>query len=147
MNLSTAKWAQWEKTQYRELLGLFLCVCIALCTIVANIHNIAQNRPDNFPSYPLDNHRCSDDVYLRERGSTGGTNHVLCLGHRHCDLMLRRMMTRRAAKERLCRSLPLPWNPTTMMGAASSRKKGRLWGNCTTHVMSLQLNFVFSELN
>jgi len=41
-------------------------VCIALCTIVA--HNIAQNRPDNFPSYSPDNHHCSDDVYLRERG-------------------------------------------------------------------------------
>jgi len=41
-------------------------VCIALCTIVA--HNIAQNRPDNFPSYPLDNHHCSNDVYLREGG-------------------------------------------------------------------------------
>ena len=37
-------------------------MCTALCTIVA--HNIAQNRPDNFPSYPLDH--CSDDVYLRE---------------------------------------------------------------------------------
>ena len=44
-----------------------MCVCIALCTIVA--HNIAQNRPDNFPSYPLDNHHCSDDVYLREGGA------------------------------------------------------------------------------
>jgi len=41
-------------------------VRIALCTIVA--HNIAQNRPDNFPSYPPDNHYCSDDVYLREGG-------------------------------------------------------------------------------
>ena len=41
-----------------------MCVCIALCTIVA--HNIAQNRPDNFLSYPKDNHHCSDDVYLRE---------------------------------------------------------------------------------
>ena len=45
------KWAQWDKTQSRELLGLFICVCIALCTIVA--HNIAQNRPDNVPSYTL----------------------------------------------------------------------------------------------
>jgi len=41
-------------------------VCIELCTIVA--HNIAQNRPDNFPPYPPDNHHCSDDVYLREGG-------------------------------------------------------------------------------
>jgi len=39
-------------------------VCIALCTIVA--HNAAKNRPDNFPSYPTDNHHCSDDVYLRK---------------------------------------------------------------------------------
>ena len=45
MNLSTVKWAQWDKTQSRELLEV--CVCIALCTIVA--HNIAQNKPDNFP--------------------------------------------------------------------------------------------------
>jgi len=44
--------------------SLFIRVCIALCTIVA--HNIAQNRPDNFSSYPPDNHHCSDDVYLRE---------------------------------------------------------------------------------
>jgi len=41
-------------------------VCSSLCTIDA--HNIAQNRPDNFPSCPPDNHHCSDDVYLRERG-------------------------------------------------------------------------------
>ena len=44
--------------------SLFTCVCIALCTIVA--HNIAQNRPDSFSTYPPDNHHCSDDVYLRE---------------------------------------------------------------------------------
>ena len=61
MNLSTVKWAQWDKTQSRELLGL---LCIALCIIVA--HSIAQNKPDNFPSYPPDNRHCSDDVYLRE---------------------------------------------------------------------------------
>jgi len=57
--------------------SLFICVRNALCTIVA--HNIAQNRPDNFPSYPLDNHHCSDDVYLREGGPadqrTAGTHH------------------------------------------------------------------------
>jgi len=62
MNLSTVKWAQWDKNHSRELLGPFICVCIALCTIIA--HNIARNRPDNFPSYPPDH--CSDDVYLRE---------------------------------------------------------------------------------
>ena len=68
MKLSTVKWAQWDKTQSRELLGLFKCVCIALCTIVA--HDIAQNRADNFPSYTPDNHHCSDDdVYLREEGA------------------------------------------------------------------------------
>ena len=50
----------------RTVVGLFICVCIALCTIVA--HNIAQNGPDNFPPYPPDSHHCSDDVYLREGG-------------------------------------------------------------------------------
>jgi len=67
MNLSTAKWAQWDKTQSKELLGLFIRVCIALCTIVA--HNIAQNRPDNFPSYPPDNHHCSDVCLFQRRGT------------------------------------------------------------------------------
>jgi len=67
MNLSRVKWAQSDKTQSRELFGLFICVCIALCIIVAQ--NIAQNRPDNFPSYPSDNQHCSDDVYLREGGT------------------------------------------------------------------------------
>ena len=69
MNLSAVKWAQSDKTQSRELLGLFICVCIALCTIVA--HNTAQNRPDNFFSYPPDNHHCSVDVYLREGWGQG----------------------------------------------------------------------------
>ena len=52
----------------RPLRSLFICVSIALCTIVA--HNIAQNRPDNFRAYPPVNHHCSDDVYLREGGTT-----------------------------------------------------------------------------
>jgi len=42
----------------------------ALCTIVA--HNIAQNRRDNFPPYPPDNHHCSDDAYLMEGGTKEG---------------------------------------------------------------------------
>jgi len=50
--------------------SLFICVCIALYTIVA--HNTAQNRLDSFPPYPPDNHHCSDDVYLREGGFEGG---------------------------------------------------------------------------
>jgi len=50
----------------QRLLGLFIYARIALCTIV--VHNIAQNRADNYPSYPPDNQHCSDDVYLREGG-------------------------------------------------------------------------------
>ena len=50
----------------QRTVSLFTWVCSSLCTIVA--HNTAQNRPDNFPSCPPDNHHCSDDVYLRERG-------------------------------------------------------------------------------
>ena len=48
---------------------------IALCTIVA--HNIAQNRPDDFPlTLQTIAYHCSDDVYLRERGM-GRKHHVL----------------------------------------------------------------------
>ena len=70
--LSTVKWAQWDKTHSRELLGLFICVCIALCTIVA--HNIAQNRPDNFPSYPPDNHQFTTAPIMSNWGKGGGGN-------------------------------------------------------------------------
>ena len=50
----------------QRTVSLFICVCIALCTIFP--HNIAQNRPDSFPPYPPDNQHWSDDVYLREGG-------------------------------------------------------------------------------
>ena len=50
----------------QRTVSLFICVCIALCTIGAD--NIAQNRPDSFPPYPPDNHHISYDVYLREGG-------------------------------------------------------------------------------
>jgi len=58
---------QVRQNSIQRTVSLFICVCIALCTIVA--HNIAQNRPDSFPPYPPDNHHCSDDVYLREWGT------------------------------------------------------------------------------
>ena len=56
----------------QRTVSLFMCVCIALCTIVA--HDIAQNRPDSFPPYPPDDHHSSDDVYLREGGGDSHTN-------------------------------------------------------------------------
>jgi len=49
--------------------------CIQYCVSVSSFltahkhttaYNTAQNRPDNFPSYPPDNHHYSDDVSLRE---------------------------------------------------------------------------------
>ena len=58
----------------QRTVSLFICVCIALCTIVA--HNIAQNRPDSFPPYPPDNHHCSDDVYLRDDAKGSLTTHT-----------------------------------------------------------------------
>ena len=103
MNLSTVKWTQWDKTQSRELLGLFICVCTALCTIV--VHNIVQNRADNFPLYPPYNHHCSDDVYLREGG---GVNWSRC--HLGCELGW--------AKE----------VPCIRHGSRSPDVKGKFWG-------------------
>ena len=54
-----------RQTQYRELLGLFVCVH---CTVHNCCAQYCTDRPDNFPSYPPDNHHCSDGVYLREGG-------------------------------------------------------------------------------
>jgi len=41
-------------------------VCAVHC--VQLLHTILHRTADNFPSFPPDNHHCSDDVYLRERG-------------------------------------------------------------------------------
>jgi len=65
-NLTHSEMGPVRQNPIHRTVGLFVCVCIALRTTVA--HNIAQNRPDNFASYPPDNHHCSDDVYLREGG-------------------------------------------------------------------------------
>jgi len=54
----------------QRTVSLFICVCIALCTIVA--HNIAQNRPDSFPPYIVHKH-CST-VYFRNFTPT--SNHI-----------------------------------------------------------------------
>ena len=59
---------------HRTVRSVHICVCIALCTTV--VHNIAQNRSDNFPSYPPDNHHCSDYVYLREGGNDNTQSEV-----------------------------------------------------------------------
>jgi len=69
------------------LLGLFNSVCIALCTSVA--HNTAQNRPNNFPSYPLYDHPCSNDLYLRDchRLETAEDIIYCSVSHVYCDTM------------------------------------------------------------
>ena len=75
----------------QRTVSLFICVCIALCTIVA--HNIAQNRPDSFPPYPPDNHHISDDVCLREGGkcvSQHAPNHVRVQSY-HNDIQTERV--------------------------------------------------------
>jgi len=50
--------------------------CVSLCTTV--IHNTAQNSSDNYPSYPPDNHHCSDNVYWSEGG---GHQHPAATGN------------------------------------------------------------------
>jgi len=81
----------------QRTVSLFICVCIALCTIVA--HNIAQNRPDSFPPYHPDNHHYSDDVYLRE----GGRSEV----NFYCKLLMIHLFGYKS-----CRSFIGQWHQT-----------------------------------
>ena len=39
----------------RTVRSVHMCACIVLCTTVAHNRPTAQNRPDNYPSYPADN--------------------------------------------------------------------------------------------
>jgi len=59
-----------KSNQQTTVRSVHMCVCIALCTLA---HNTAQNRPDNFPSYPPNNHHCSHDVDSREVREGGQT--------------------------------------------------------------------------
>jgi len=63
-----------QKAQSNQQIVRSVHACIALCTIVVHNMPTAQNRPDNFLSYPPDNYHCSDDVYLREGGTPTETH-------------------------------------------------------------------------
>ena len=55
----------------QRTVSLFICVCIALCTIVA--HNITQNRPDSFPPYPpeLEERIAASEAMLAQKEGVG----------------------------------------------------------------------------
>ena len=57
----------WQNPIQRPARSVHMCVH-------HTVHNVAQNRPDDFPSYPSDNHHCSNDVYLREGGAGKSVN-------------------------------------------------------------------------
>ena len=58
----------------QRTVSLFICVCIALCTIVA--HNIAQNRPDSFPPYPPNLEMSGREFCKgRRKGTKSGKSH------------------------------------------------------------------------
>jgi len=75
----------------QRTVSLFICVCNALCTIVA--HNIAQNRPDSFPPYPPDDHHSSHDVYLREGGGLRAQRSVSSMASLYLYLFLHEKLT------------------------------------------------------
>ena len=62
----------------------------------------------------------------------------MCLGRRHCDLTLGKMMIVKVAVEHLCRSLPSLWNQTAVMQTTTSRReRDRRRGNNTSCVTSI----------
>jgi len=75
---------------------MLTCVYVSLCTTV--VHNTAQNSSDNFPSYPPDNHHCSDDVYWR---GTEGCRRLPPQTAPHCTVSLWTSMTKVAWNLRL----------------------------------------------
>jgi len=87
----------------RTVRSVHVCVYSSLCTIVAHI--TAKNRPDNFPSYPPDNHHCSDDVYLREGGTLKGTwssdKHGEKIAHRPYPLLVHQLTQRKGTTQPL----------------------------------------------
>ena len=94
----------------QRTVSLFICVCIALCTIVAQ--NIAQNRPDSFPPYPPDNHHSSDDVYLREGGSSPAYNVMNTFGDRQWKCVDSRWYMSHKLVYRHSLSIQVQWQPS-----------------------------------
>ena len=60
LNINTQKLNQ-HLNQHSSIRTAHVCVCLSLCTTV--VHNTARNSSDNFPSYPPDNYRSSNNVY------------------------------------------------------------------------------------
>jgi len=56
-----------QNPSQRTVRSIHMCVH---CTVHNCCAQYCTNRPDNFPSYPPDNHHCSDDAYLREGGAS-----------------------------------------------------------------------------
>ena len=57
--------------QQSTLRTAHIYICTSLCTVI--VHNTAQNRSNNLPSYPTDSHYCSDVVYWRSWKEVGVT--------------------------------------------------------------------------
>ena len=76
MNLRTVKWAQWDKTQPRELRTAHL-------SVLMTVDNFStQYSTEQFwksPLLPPDNYHSSDVVYWRRRGCTGSSIWVVLL--------------------------------------------------------------------
>jgi len=59
--------SRWQLVMYIvEVVGWSVTSLFSTNTAISEANNAAQNTTDNFPSYPPDNHHCSDYVHLRE---------------------------------------------------------------------------------
>jgi len=107
----------------QRTVSLFICVCIALCTIVAQ--NTAQNRPDNFPPYPPDNHHSSDDVYLREGDSTTYVDAAYC--YRPSSVVCRSVTLVSLSPAKTAEPIEMSFGLRSRVGPGN-HGKGQFWG-------------------
>ena len=70
----------------------YIYICTSLCTVV--VHNAAQNRSNNLPSYPTDSHYCSDVVYWRSWKEVGVTVEDSYMHFASCGVQMRWKMGR-----------------------------------------------------
>ena len=134
MNLSTVKWAQWDKTHSRELLGPFICVCTALCTIVA--HNIAQT---DLIIFPLTLQTITIAAMMSIWGKGGGTTDR-CVCTQALSVLKQQQRETRPARQETCTYVRCS-SASAGITAASGSRSSIAW------IIALAFTTTFENLN
>ena len=127
MNLCTVKWAQWDKTQSGELLGLFICVCVLRC---AQLLHTILHRTDLI-IYPLTLHTITIAPMMSVWGKGGMFTWKISIKTLVVVVMMSLLLCRRRQRE----PSPAAVLKQKMDGLRANRARWKCYSQVTWHWM------------